>query len=242
MAVVDGKPGSGKSRRSRDGLFLGAIVVLGAMVACLRLFVFQPFSIPSSSMAPTLIPGDYVVVSKISYGYGPYSLLLVTAGLSRRFPAGWLPQRGDVVVFHVAGKTPADFIKRVVGLPGERIQMIRNVLSINGVVVPRQRIGDEAVEGSNQPATRYRETLPNGISYTTLALSNDGPLATTPQYTVPAEHYFMLGDNRDNSVDSRMSDPIGYVPVENLIGSAEFILFSAGGLALRWDRLFQTMR
>ena len=93
MAVTDSTSGLKKPRRSRDGLFLGAVVVLGAIVVCLRLFVFQPFSIPSQSMAPTLIPGDYVLVSKVSYGYGPYSLVLVTAGLSRRFPAGWLPQR-----------------------------------------------------------------------------------------------------------------------------------------------------
>lgn len=114
-------------------------------------------------MTPTLVPGDYVVVSKVSYGYGPASLPLLMAGLPRRIPGGWLPQRGDVVVFR-SGKTPVDFIKRVVGLPGDRIQMTKNMLSINGVAVQRARIGDEAVEGSSQRATRYRETLPNGVS------------------------------------------------------------------------------
>jgi len=240
MAVSDIKPEPKKQRRSYDGFFLAAIVVAGAIVVCLRLFVFQPFSIPSSSMAPTLVPGDYVLVSKISYGYGPYSLTLVTAGLSRRIPDGWLPQRGDVVVFRAPGAGAVDFIKRIVGLPGDRIQLIQNVLRINGVAVPRERIGD-AVEGATgQRATRYRESLPNGISYTTFSLNDNGPFATTPEYTVPPGHYFTLGDNRDNSVDSRMTKQVGYVPVENLIGRAEFIVFSHDN-GVRWDRLFQAI-
>jgi len=241
MTLSDSDSAPKKPRRSRDGLFLGSIVVLGAIVVCLRLFVFQPFSIPSRSMAPTLIPGDYVLISKISYGYGPYSLLLVTAGLSGRFPASWLPQRGDVVVFRVTSGTGVDFIKRVVGLPGDRIQLVQNVLRINGVAVPRERIGD-AVEGSTgQRATRYRETLPNGVSYTTQVLNDNSPFANTPEYTVPAGHYFALGDNRDNSVDSRMAKQVGYVPAENLIGRVEVILFSASAGGIRWDRTFQAI-
>ena len=237
MAATDGKLGPKKPSHSRDGLFLATIVVLGAIVVCLRLFVFQPFSIPSQSMAPTLVPGDYVLVSKISYGYGPYSLPFVTIGLSHRIPAGWLPKRGDVVVFRMPGKNPVDFVKRVVGLPGDRIQMRNNALSINGVAVRRERIGDETIEGSSQRATRYRETLSSGVSYTTLSLNDNGFLATTPEYIVPPGRYFVLGDNRDNSVDSRMLKQIGYVPVENMIGRAEFIAFSSK----QWDRLFQAI-
>ena len=240
MLAVDSKPE--KKSRSRDGLFLGAIVVAGGLIACLRIFVFQPFSIPSSSMTPTLVVGDYVLVSKVSYGYGPYSLPLATAGLSRRVPANWLPQRGDVVVFRGAGKTPVDFIKRVVGLPGDRIQMTKNVLSINGVAVLRERIGDEAIEGSSQRATRYRETLANGVSFMTLSLGDSGPLANTQQFSVPPGHYFVLGDNRDNSVDSRMLDQVGYVPAEALIGRAEIIGFSTGDHGMRWDRLLRAVR
>lgn len=242
MAVTGGSSGLTKPRRSRDGLFLGSIVVLGAIVACLRLFVFQPFSIPSQSMAPTLIPGDYVLVSKVSYGYGPYSLLLVTAGLTRRFPAGWLPQRGDVVVFRVTGGARADFVKRVVGLPGDRIQLIQNVLRINGVAVSRERIGDAVDDSTGQRATRYRETLPDGVSYTTQAFNDNGPFANTPEYIVPPGHYFTLGDNRDNSVDSRMAGQVGYVPAENLIGRAEAVLFSGGAGGIRWDRVFAAIR
>ena len=242
MSVSDTNSGARKLRHSRDGWFLGAIIVAGGIIACLRIFAFQPFSIPSGSMTPTLVPGDYVLVSKISYGYGPYSLPVATAGLSHRIPAGWLPERGDVVVFRVTGKNAVDFVKRVVGLPGDRIQMAKGVLNINGVAVPRQRIGDTTVEGSNQHGTRYRETLPNGVSYTTLSLNDNGYYANTPQYVVPSGHYFALGDNRDNSVDSRMLDQIGYVPAENLIGRAEIVVFSRGASGIRRDRMFQGVR
>jgi signal peptidase I len=241
MALSDSDSAAKKPRWPRDGLFLGSIVVLGAIVVCLRLFVFQPFSIPSQSMAPTLIPGDYVLVSKVSYGYGPYSLLLVTAGLSRRFPSDWLPERGDIVVFRMPGGTGVDFIKRVVGLPGDRIQLIRNVLRLNGVAVPRERIGDGVEDPAGQRAARYRETLPNGVSYTTQVLNDNGPFANTPEYTVPAGHYFALGDNRDNSVDSRMANQVGYVPAKNLIGRAEVTLFSGSAGGIRWDRTFQAI-
>lgn len=242
MAISEGKQALAKRHSFGTGLLLAALATPGAVIVLLRLLVFQPFSIPSQSMAPTLIPGDYVLVSKISYGYGRYSLPLATAGLSRRVPDGWLPQRGDVVVFRVPGMTAVDFIKRVVGLPGDRIQLTKNVLSINGVAVPRQRIGD-AVEGATgQRATRYRETLASGVSYTTLSLNDNGPYTTTPEYTVPPGHYFTLGDNRDNSVDSRMPKPVGYVAAENLIGRAEVIAFSMDAQDVRWDRLFQAVR
>ena len=241
MAIPDVKTNSKKRRTSGDALLIALLVAGGAIIVCLRLFVFQPFNIPSELMVPTLISGDYVLVSKISYGYGPYSLPLATAGLSHRIPASWLPERGDVVVFRVTGKTAVDFIKRVVGRPGDRVQMTKGVLSINGVAVPRQRIGDITIEGSNQHGTRYRETLPSGVSYLTLSLNDNGIYATTPEYTVPPGHYFVLGDNRDNSVDSRMLDQVGYVPVENMIGRAELIVFSSQSGVL-WDRLFQLVR
>jgi signal peptidase I len=241
MTIAKIKSDPKRPRRSHDGLFVATIVVVGAAVVCLRLFVFQPFNIPSASMAPTLIPGDYVLVSKISYGYGPYSLSFATAGLTRRFPGGWLPQRGDVVVFRAPGAGAVDFIKRVVGLPGDRVQMTKGVLSINGLAVPRQRLGDATEGSTGQHATRYRETLPNGVSYTTLSLNDNSFYATTQEYTVPPGHYFTLGDNRDNSVDSRAIKQIGYIPAENFIGRAVFIVFSSEHGA-RWDRLFHAVR
>jgi signal peptidase I len=146
------------------------------------------------------------------------------------------------VVFRVTGAAGVDFIKRVVGLPGDRIQLLQNVLRINGVATPRDRIGD-AVDGwTGQRATRYRETLPNGVSYTTLALADNGPFANTPEYIVPPGHYFTLGDNRDNSVDSRMAKRVGYVAAENLIGRAQVILFSGDAGGIQWDRTFAAIR
>lgn len=238
MAISEGK--QVKRHSFGTGLLLVALATPGAIIVLLRLFVFQPFSIPSSSMVPTLQVGDYLVVSKIAYGYSRYSLPLVTDGWSGRIPTGWLPQRGDVVVFRVPGKVAIDYVKRIVGLPGDRIQMISGVLNINGVAVPRQRMGDYALDefGANQHGTLYRETLPNGVSYVTLALTDNGFLDNTPVYTVPAGRYFVLGDNRDNSTDSRVLNQIGYVPAENLIGRAAFIVFSSDH-GVRWDRLFQ---
>jgi signal peptidase I len=241
MAISEGRAASPK-RRSYSGLLLAALATPGAIIVLLRLFVFQPFSIPSQSMAPTLIPGDYVLVSKISYGYGRYSLPLVTDQLSGRFPSGWLPQRGEVVVFREPGNAGVDYVKRIVGLPGERIQMIKGVLNINGSAVPRQRLDDNGFvdEPSALRGTRYRETLPNGVSYTILALPNGGYFANTPVYNVPAAHYFVLGDNRDNSTDSRMLSQIGYISPENFIGRAEVIAFSVNAQGV--NRFFQVVR
>ena len=120
--------------------------------------------------------------------------------------------------------------------------MTKNVLSINGIAVTRERVGDEAVEGSRQRATRYRETLPDGPTYLTLALGDRGPLANTQQFSVPPGHYFVLGDNRDNSVDSRMLEQVGYVPIQAMIGRAELIAFSGDNHGMRWDRLFRAVR
>jgi signal peptidase I len=241
MAISDGKAASPKRDSGGVGLLLTALAVPGAIVVLLRLFAFEPFSIPSSSMAPTLVSGDYLVVSKIAYGYGPYSLAFAMPGLSGRIPSGWLPQRGDVVVFRVPGNAGFDFIKRIVGFPGERIQMTKGVLNINGAAVPRVRISDAVEPSTGQRASRYRETLPNGVSYMTLALNDNGFIANTQVYTVPADHYFVLGDNRDNSTDSRMLTQVGYVPSENLIGRAEVIAFSMDAQGIRGDRLFQAV-
>jgi signal peptidase I len=245
MALLDSK--SRRLTRSpfHDGLAVAIVAATTVIILCLRFLVFQPFNIPSSSMAPTLLVGDYLFASKASYGYSHYSLPFSMNLFSGRIPAGWLPQRGDVVVFRVPGNVAIDYIKRIVGLPGERIQLIDGVVSINGVRVQRERIDDDATgdNGVARNAKRYRETLPNGVSYATLALAGGGFYETTQVYTVPPDRYFVLGDNRDNSVDSRFLRQVGYVPSENIIGRAAIIYFSIGDRGrLRWDRLFLPVR
>jgi signal peptidase I len=243
MAMSDSKTAPAKRRSGGVGLLLTALAVPGAIILLLRFLVFQPFSVPSGSMAPTLLSGDYLFISKISYGYSRYSLPFEVDGFSGRIPAGWLPQRGDVVVFRVPGQS-VDFIKRVVGLPNDRVQMIGGVLNINGAAMPRQRLDDNGWkdESSGLRGTLYRETLTNGVSYLTLALPDGSFLDDTQVYDVPPDRYFMLGDNRDNSVDSRMLNQVGYIPLENIIGRVKIIYFSIGDSGgIRWERMFQAV-
>jgi len=175
-------------------------------------------------MMPTLLVGDYFFVSKTSYGYTRYSLPFSPPLFSGRVFASE-PQRGDVVVFRLPKDDLVDYVKRIVGLPGDSIQMIGGVLQINGQPVKQERI-DDFVGDDSPPVKRYRETLPNGVVYTTLDLTENGFYDNTPVYTVPPGHYFMLGDNLDNSTDSRVLSQFGYVPLENLIGRVEVVFFS----------------
>jgi signal peptidase I len=255
-------------KKPDEGIWETAKVIIQALAIAffVRTFFFQPFNIPSSSMYPTLKVGDYLFVSKLSYGYGKYSF---------NFNFGWgdktwvsccefvtfpgrkvlaeAPERGDVAVFKLPSDTNIDYIKRVIGLPGDRIQMKEGTLFINDVAVKKERIEDyvdpntEAMERRGlKLVPQFRETLPNGVSYNVLDFGTMG-LDNTDVFVVPDGNYFMMGDNRDNSSDSRES--VGFVPIENFVGRADILFFSIQKDAtlkriwewpfkIRWSRFF----
>lgn len=210
-------------------------VVYAVLIALsIRVLAFEPFSIPSGSMVPTLLVGDYLFVSKYAYGYSRYSLPFGLPLLPADRVMFEEPKRGDVAVFKLPRDNSTDFIKRVIGLPGDRIQVKGGILHINGQPVERKKIEDhifEASPGQFSRITQYIETLPNGVEHLIVEKSDDNKGSdNTSVYTVPADHYFMMGDNRDNSNDSRFSS-VGFVPRENFVGRAEFIWFSIDGSA-----------
>jgi signal peptidase I len=231
------------------------IIVL-VVLACLvlfgeRAFLYQPFNIPSGSLIPSLLVGDYVFVSKFSYGYSRYSLpapLDRLAGSSGRL-FGASPQRGDMVVFKLPRDGQTDYIKRVIGLPGDKIQVIHGRLSINGQIVERTPLPPYAIaDHFDQPlaAPHYMETLPGGVSHEIIQLDgDDGFFSNTAVFEVPPGNYFMMGDNRDNSLDSRVAadkDGVGFVPFDNLVGRAEIIFLSLDGASVRWSRIFRPVK
>jgi signal peptidase I len=200
-------------------------VILQALVLAVvvRTFLFQPFTIPSGSMMPNLLVGDYLFVSKYSYGFSRYSFPFSPDIFSGRIWAGE-PKRGQVVVFKFPPNPELDYIKRLVGLPGDKIQVTNGVLSINGTPVKREAHGTWTPENGGPAIPVYRETLPEGVSYDTLDVNPNSEGDNTKVFEVPPGKYFFMGDNRDNSLDSRFD--VGYVPFENLVGPAQVIFFS----------------
>ena len=242
------------------------IVYALLLAGIIRTLFFQPFWIPSSSMKDTLLVGDFLFVNKMAYGYSKNSCPFSMCPFSGRI-LFTEPKRGDVVVF----KNPSDgrdFIKRLIGLPGDRIQVRQGLLYINDKPVEAKPAGffdevkaPQGPDGSiprceNNPVPaggvckkeRIRETLPNGVTHDILNFEN-GPGDNTPIFTVPAGQYFFMGDNRDNSADSRFAPPegVGFVPAENLVGRADRIMFSSAGRSIlafwtwRSDRYFKAI-
>lgn len=252
---------------AKDGILetVKTIVYALLIAGVFRTLFFQPFWIPSGSMKDTLLIGDFLFVNKMAYGYSRYSCPFSLCPFEGRIFAGE-PERGDVVVFRHP-VTGADFIKRVIGLPGDKIQMQEGKLVINGTPAPQTDNGifvetferqgpigglprcDSTVGlGGECKKTRYTETLPNGVSHSVLDVTNTAT-DNTPVYTVPEGHFFFIGDNRDNSTDSRVRQPrgVGDVPFENLIGRADRIMFSSAGRSMlffwtwRSDRYFKAI-
>lgn len=213
-------------------------MVTAALIALLiRSFALEPFNIPSGSLLPTLQIGDYLFVEKYSYGYSQYSFPLNIIHFSGRI-FGAEPVRGDIAVFRQPKKVSIDYIKRVIGLPGDRIQVKGGILRINGQPVTRDFRNLEPISDGGHAALykRYIETLPNGLQHYTYEISDSEKFDNTPVYTVPEGYYFVMGDNRDSSLDSRAQDELGFVPAENLIGRAWFIFFSTEGVGDRCEK------
>jgi signal peptidase I len=203
-----------------------------ALVVFATTAIAQPFYIPSGSMEPTLQIGDALLGTKFAYGYSRWSLPYGLGPASQTRLLGKLPKRGDIVIFRLPRDTHTTLIKRVIGLPGDRVQMVHGRLVINGMPVPLEAAGTGKVEeadGSWHAIDKFTETLPGGVKHTVFKTRWDGPLDDTGVYVVPANHIFAMGDNRDNSSDSRVAPEdggVGYVPVENLVARADVMLGS----------------
>ena len=236
---------SGGFKETAKTVLYAILIAIGVRTAA-----YEPFNIPSGSMIPTLLVGDYLFVSKFSYGYSRYSLPFGMPLIPGRI-FFTEPERGDVIVFKLPSDNKTDYIKRIVGLPGDTVQLKQGILHINGKPVKREKVDDFVVRdslGNYIRTPRYLETLPGGRQHYILEITDNTDYDNTPLYTVPEGHYFAMGDNRDRSRDSRFLDDVGYIPRQNLIGRAEFMFFSVNGTVweiwkwaktVRFERIFQ---
>jgi signal peptidase I len=255
--TVESKTAEAKAGESGGIGELIKVVVQALLIAVVvRTLLFQPFNIPSGSMIPTLLVGDYIYVSKYAYGYSNHSPPYSPDIFSGRILAS-TPKRGDVIVFKLPRDGQTDYIKRLIGMPGDKVQMKEGRLYVNDVLVPREPIPKVIAEnfsGRETEVPTYKETLPGGVSHTIIEIQGDnGMNDNTEPFIVPPNNYFMMGDNRDNSLDSRVppdQQGVGYVPFEDLVGRAEVIFFSVADgepawmvwkwpWTVRWSRLLQ---
>ena len=219
----------------------------------IRSFVAEPFNIPSGSMKPNLLIGDFIFVSKWSYGYSKHSLPFSMPIISNRI-FSTMPKRGDVVVFKTPQDNRTDYIKRVIGLPGDKIRIINGQIQINNNLIIKQKTEDFVdvlKNGSKKSIRKYKEFF-FGNEIDIIDIMDNGIVDNTQLYIVPENHFFVMGDNRDNSQDSRFINVVGFVPVENLVGKAQFTFFSLENSrffqiwkwprAIRFDRIFKFIR
>ena len=235
MAEIEGAGSPAKKNETWETI--KSIALFVGIFLAFRILLFQPFTIPSASMEPQLLVGDYVVVSKYSYGWSHHSIPFSPPLFEGRVFARQ-PKRGDVIVFKLP-RDGTDFVKRLIGLPGDRIQVRAGVLYVNGKATPRVKLSPQLVqtEWGTMEFDRYRETLDSGKSYITYDRPDRDPeVNNTGVYVVPEGHYFFMGDNREDSRDSRMSraEGVGMVPAENLVGRAELVLLSWNEEASIW--------
>jgi signal peptidase I len=226
-----------------QGGWMSHLRILGlalTLTLIVRTVVAEPYVVPTGSMVPTLLAGDRILASKYPYGFSRYASPI---GFMPNFGGRVLnapPKRGDVVVFRLPTDTATTYVKRVIGLPGERLEMRHGQLYIDGQMVPRRLVGPVTTEvgGRLVSLLHYVETLPNGREHDILKISDDQPLDNTGQFVVPLRSYFVMGDNRDDSLDSRVpanAGGVGFVPEENLVGRVDLVLFSRDPDVGSWD-------